>query len=216
MLVIDGLSKFIDGKRIFGPISLSLDTAQVLFIVGPSGSGKTLLLRLVSCLDIPNLKSTSLLLDGKTPNDHGLTEWRRQCMYCPQGRVAMQGTPEEFWNTVLTYKANAGKETSDLSELIGSLGLEPSVLQQQWSELSGGQAQRVALSIAVALKPAVLLLDEPTSALDHAATLMVEQMLMSSGCALIWVSHTEGQPERVGGRILQLSTGQIQDIHPGV
>jgi ABC-type iron transport system FetAB ATPase subunit len=209
MLVVDNLRKYIDRKLVFGPVSFKLEAGQVVFIKGPSGAGKTLMLRLISCLDIPIDKNLPvMMLDGKNPYQCGLEQWRRQVMYVPQGRVAMQGTPSEFWGTVVSYKTNIGRETLDLKELVTTVGLERSVLDSQWSELSGGQAQRVALSIAVALTPSVLLLDEPTSALDHSAALLVEEMLKKSGCALLWVSHTEHQAERVGGRILQL-TSQI-------
>jgi ABC-type multidrug transport system ATPase subunit len=208
MLVVDNLSKYIDGKLVFGPVSFKLEAGQVVSIKGPSGAGKTLLLRLISCLDIPiDTSLPEMMLDGKTPYQYGLEQWRRQVMYVPQGRVAMQGTPSEFWETVVSYKTNVGRETLNLEELVTSVGLEPAVLTDlQWSQLSGGQAQRVALSIAVALRPSVLLLDEPTSALDHSTALLVEEMLEKSGCALLWVSHTEHQAERVGGRILQLTS----------
>jgi ABC-type phosphate transport system ATPase subunit len=81
------------------------------------------------------------------------------------------------------------------------------VLNQQWVELSGGQAQRVQLAIAIALHPLVLLLDEPTSALDPESTRRAEAVLKNCGAALIWVSHDPGQPGRVGGRVLSLPLG---------
>lgn len=71
----------------------------------------------------------------------------------------------------------------------------------------GGQAQRVTLAICVALKPAFLLLDEPTSALDHESALAAERVLTGCGAGLLWVTHEDAQPLRVGGRILQLPLG---------
>ena len=223
MLEVDGLSKIIDGKKIFGPISFAFGhgPGECLFVVGPSGTGKTLLLRLISCLDIPptGYQATGQLLlwEGKTPKELGLANWRSKIMYVPQSRSTMQGTPMDLWHTVASYSVHQGRadllDLLDLTHLVESLGLDPTlVLHQQWSELSGGQSQRISIAIAVALRPAVLLLDEPSSALDQASTLLLEKMLKQSKCALIWVSHDQHQPIRVGGRILQLSTGQIQDI----
>ncbi len=73
--------------------------------------------------------------------------------------------------------------------------------------LQGGQAQRVALAIAIALCPCFLLLDEPTSACDPVSTRQVEQVLQQCGAGLIWVTHDPEQPLRVGGRSLELPRG---------
>jgi ABC-type phosphate transport system ATPase subunit len=65
----------------------------------------------------------------------------------------------------------------------------------------------VALALALALCPAVLLLDEPTSACDPASALKVEQVLRGSGAAIIWVTHDAQQAARVGGRAFELPRG---------
>ena len=63
------------------------------------------------------------------------------------------------------------------------------------------------LAIAVALRPAILLLDEPTSSLDVDSARRVERLLKSCGSALLWVSHDPHQPARVGGKVLDLPAG---------
>ena len=73
--------------------------------------------------------------------------------------------------------------------------------------MQGGEAQRVLLAVALALKPQFVLLDEVTSALDHESAIKTEKVLKDSGAALIWVTHDDSQPARVGGRILQLPLG---------
>lgn len=73
--------------------------------------------------------------------------------------------------------------------------------------LQGGEAQRVLLAVLLALKPQFVLLDEVTSALDHKSALKTEKVLKDSGAALIWVTHDNQQPARVGGRILHLPLG---------
>lgn len=55
----------------------------------------------------------------------------------------------------------------------------------------------------------MLLVDEPTSALDPDASRRVERLLKTCGAAVIWVSHDRTQPGRVGGRVLELATGQL-------
>ena len=133
------------------------------------------------------------------------------------------------------FAAQKGRPRGDLPALIHELGLQQGVLNQSWSELSvsalpcqqllhghcnffaqarlshctlqGGEDQRVLLALALALKPQFILLDEVTSALDAESAIRTEKVLKQSGAALIWVTHDDSQPARVGGRILQLPLG---------
>ncbi len=83
-------------------------------------------------------------------------------------------------------------------------------------DLSGGEAQLVALLRAIQLDPQVLLLDEPTAALDREATGAVEQLVElwfadeRDRRATVWVSHDGRQAARVAGAILRVHDGQLQ------
>lgn len=213
-LVVSGLSKKIGNRLLFSGISFSVKQGQILFIRGPSGIGKSLLLRAIACLDcIPQQgKQQSLFLDGDTPEQIGITRWRSLTSYVSQSRAGYLETPAAFYFKVQNFGAQRGRPRGDLPQLIHYLGLEQTVLNQKWSQLSGGQAQRVQIAIAVALRPAFLLLDEPTSSLDPESARKVERLLKSSGCGLLWVSHDVHQPSRVGGRLLDLPTGALSAV----
>ncbi|KAK9785516.1 hypothetical protein WJX73_009532 [Symbiochloris irregularis] len=114
---------------------------------------------------------------------------------------------EHYLGALPQLSAQRRRPRGDLPALIHDLGLEQPVLNQPWSELSGGQAQRIILAIFLALKPSFLLLDEPTSALDLVSTTKVERVLKASGAGLVWVTHDDAQPVRVSGRLLQLPLG---------
>ncbi|GAB4820659.1 hypothetical protein N2152v2_007705 [Parachlorella kessleri] len=205
VLTVSNLGRTINGHQIHSGISFTVRSGEVLFVRGPSGVGKTLLLRSLAYLD--PLDEGKLTLNGQTPEQLCIPKWRALVCYVFQSRVAHKGTPSELWFTVQQFKAQRGRPRGDLPALIHDLGLEQEVLNQPWTQLSGGQAQRVQLAIALALKPPVLLLDEPTSALDVESTKKVEQVVKACNAAVVWVSHDPEQPSRVGGRTLDLPLG---------
>ncbi|KAI8467845.1 MAG: ciliary BBSome complex subunit 2 [Monoraphidium minutum] len=207
------LMRALPGKAapVFSGISFSVSPGDVLFIRGPSGAGKTLLLRAVALLD--PLQGGALRLRGQTPSELGIPVWRTEVTYVHQARVDFPGTPLEFFEAARGLAARKGRPCGDLAALAGAMGLESEVvLNQKWASLSGGQAQRAALAVAVALRPSVLLLDEPTSACDPDAAMRVEAVLRASGAAVVWVTHDPGQPRRVGGAQLELPEGRLAAI----
>ncbi|KAK9843236.1 hypothetical protein WJX74_009070 [Apatococcus lobatus] len=205
LLDVANLQRSVAGHAILTGLSFQVRIGEVLFIRGASGVGKSLLLRALAYLD--PIEGGVLTLEGRTPEQLGVPKWRARVTYVPQTRVLNKGTPSELYFAAQQFKAQKGRPRSDLPAIIHDLGLEPGVLNQQWSELSGGQAQRVVLALALALQPKILLLDEVTSALDHDAVLKVEKVLKACGAALIWVTHNDTQPARVGGRVLVLPLG---------
>jgi ABC-type iron transport system FetAB ATPase subunit len=205
-LVIRNLTRTIGDKILWSNISFSVRRGETIFIRGPSGVGKTLLLRALACLD-PIQTGGTITFEGKTPDQTTVPKWRALISYVFQQRIASRGTPSELYYTAQRFSAQRGRPRGDLPAIIHELGLEQAVLNQPWSELSGGQAQRVQIAIAVALSPAIILLDEPTSSLDVESARRVERVLKNCGAGLIWVSHDPQQPARVGGRVLDLPGG---------
>ena len=92
---------------------------------------------------------------------------------------------------------NLDRHFLPLAPLLRTMGLSESLLDRPWAELSGGEAQRCMLAIAMASRPACLVLDEPTSALDEASKLLVEDALRSvaPGC-VVMATHDCQQAER--------------------
>lgn len=59
--------------------------------------------------------------------------------------------------------------------------------------------------MGIALKPKVLLLDEPTSSCDHQSALQLEAVIVRADIPALWVTHDVDQPERIGGRIINMN-----------
>ena len=146
-------------------------------------------------------------LNGKTPAEIGIPNWRAQVSYVNQSRVGLKGTPAELYFSAQKFASQKGRKRGDLPAIVFQLGLEQTVLNQRWGDLSDGQAQRVAVAIAVALKPTVLLLDEPTSNCDAHCARRVEEVVKRCDSAVIWATHSQEQANRLGGRILELPFG---------
>jgi ABC-type iron transport system FetAB ATPase subunit len=170
--------------------------------------GKSQLLRLVAGL---TAGGGELLLNGQAMTSLGsLTHWRRQVRYVCQTKVDIPGTPLEFLRKVTnlaSWKSNKEMPCYDdmwteTTQLMMHWGLDTFALQAEWKHLSGGEAQRCYLAMAVASRPAVLLLDESTSALDMESKTSVEGSLVrlaaERGIVILWITHDPDLMERLG------------------
>jgi ATPase subunit of ABC transporter with duplicated ATPase domains len=81
-------------------------------------------------------------------------------------------------------------------EIAAEWGLPASVFDRPWTTLSGGEAQRASLAIALSSEPRVLLLDEVTAGLDEATEQLVEKSLAACGLPIIMVTHSSEQLHR--------------------
>jgi len=156
-------------------------------------------------------------------------------MYVPQRPSLLPGTPRDFLNTILSFSArkahskpNANASSPIVTDFNGplevaqTLGIDSELWDRSWSDLSGGESQRMSLAIAVGLNAAeILLLDEPTSALDPESTLLVEKLLTgqlhsdeSALKATVWITHSEEQGRRIGTRLIQISAGGCTEHTP--
>jgi ABC-type iron transport system FetAB ATPase subunit len=184
-----------------GPVTFELGHGECIAIVGESGSGKSVLLRMIADL-IPN--DGGVLLDGAARETWPAPVWRAMVVY----QAAEPAWWEPSAQAHLAPASLAGAE-----ELAAALRLKPGVLQADLALLSTGERQRLALIRSLACRPRVLLLDEPASALDAASTAALEAVLraeMERGLAIVIVTHSEQQAERLAGRRLRMAHGRLE------
>ncbi|THG99207.1 hypothetical protein EW026_g3089 [Hermanssonia centrifuga] len=210
----------------------NVNEGDVLILQGKSGCGKTTLLK---CLAHLNVYEGELEYRGKPPRSYGIPAFRTRILYVPQRPSLLPGTPRDFLTTISKFKARSAdtsvfskhNKTTDVPrtdtegsiEVAKSWGIEEGLWDRNWSDLSGGESQRIALAVAVGLKTAeVLLLDEPTSALDAGTSNTVEEYLKrqvhgGDGAlkALVWITHSKEQGERVGTKFLYIVDGGVQE-----
>ena len=196
-------------------INLSIHAGQRLAIIGPTGSGKSVLLRGLCLLD--PLNAGSILWNKRIVQHSNVPEFRSLVMYLRQRPAALEGSVEETLRFPFSLKAHRNKQfdTNRIFKLLESLGRDESFLRKQYSTLSGGESQIVALLRAIQLEPEILLLDEPTSALDPDAAALVERLVslwmqeLPDTRATVWVSHDEAQTERVADSVFRIDRGLL-------
>ncbi|OBZ69074.1 Mitochondrial import receptor subunit TOM40 [Grifola frondosa] len=223
------------GQPIFSQVSFAVNDGDVVVLQGKSGAGKSTILKCIAHL---NLYHGEILYRGKPPQSYGIPLFRTRVLYVPQRPSMLPGTPRDFLVAVSTFHTHRGSaklapkdgkpdcSSHKAIEVATSWGFPEELWDRRWSNLSGGEGQRVVLAIAVGLDTAeVLLLDEPTSALDAESSSTVEKRLISdlkspdtNLKALVWITHSPEQGRRVGTRFLRVSSGGVQeeDVDPGV
>ena len=198
-----------DSRTLLTDINFTLESGEVLAVVGPSGAGKSTLLRLLNRLDEPT--SGTVLLSGTDTRGMASRELRRRIGMVMQRAYLFPGTVAE--NVVFGPQQQGQVMSSEeVERLLAQVGLSGYASRDALT-LSGGEAQRVAITRALANQPEVLLLDEPTSALDEIARRGVETLLESlvrqRHLTCVWVTHSIEQARTMADKVLAIDSGRI-------
>ena len=198
-------------------LDITVNDGEMLGIVGASGSGKSTLLNVLGGLDRP---TGGRALVGRrnlgTMSGSELDTYRRDQV----GFVWQHGTRNlipyltalENVELPLTLSGQVGKESRERAmELLDLVGLRER-MDHSLEELSGGEQQRIAISIALANKPTLLLADEPTGELDTATAQTIYDLLRDLnkrlGLTMVIVSHDPGIAKHVD-RVVQVRDGKL-------
>jgi len=201
-----GLGKRYGRRWALTDCSLAIPDGKVVGLVGPNGAGKTTLLHLAVGLLAPTAGSIEVL--GGRPGDD-------PAQLARVGFVA-QDTPTYNGLTVAQHlrmgaSLNPGWDDEVARDRIAQLGLD---LHQKAGSLSGGQRAQLALTLAIAKRPALLVLDEPVASLDPLARREFLQTLMEvvadQGVSVVLSSHLVADLERICDYLVVLVASQVQ------
>ncbi|BCS87442.1 ABC transporter ATP-binding protein [Pseudodesulfovibrio sediminis] len=190
--------------------SLEIIQGQITGLAGPNGSGKTTLLRLLAFLEQP-VEGTITFL-GK-PTSIKPNHIHRQVTLLVQEPYLLKRSV--FANVAYGLKVRGKNDIpAKVFRALEIVGLDPEAFSKRlWYELSGGEAQRVALAARLVLKPKLLLLDEPTASLDIQSAELVKQAALCAreeyGAALVIVSHDKSWLTSVSDHIITMENGSI-------
>jgi ABC-2 type transport system ATP-binding protein len=202
-----GLGKRYGSRWALRDCTLEIPAGTVTALVGPNGAGKTTLLQLAVGLTRPTAGDVSVL---------GLSPRRDAAKLLPRlGFVAQEHPLYKGFSVAemlrLGRELNPSWDNALALERIRVLGLPPG---QKVGKLSGGQQAQVALTLALAKRPDLLVLDEPVAALDPLARREFMQSVMEavaeSGMTVILSSHIVADLERVCDHLVILSTAEVQ------
>ena len=199
-------------KKILDNISLDLKDIGVLALIGPSGSGKSTLLRLIAGLE--SFEKGDILLNGFSLKSDDLAEFRKTVGFVFQDHNLFNHlTVLENICLVLekVHKRDPKEAKKEVEVLLDRFGLIEHK-DKYPHQISGGQAQRVSIVRALAIKPNIILLDEPTSSLDTVLTyevLVAIKKLIIEEKNVIIVTHEIGFAREIADYILYLEDGQI-------
>lgn len=194
-------------------VDLTVEAGEMMALVGPSGSGKSTLMNILGALDTPSAGQVHV-------GEHNLLELSRRQQVIYRRRVVgfvWQQTARNLLpylsaqeNVELPMALNGvgGRERRERAhELLSIVGLDHR-MDHKPRQLSGGEQQRVAIAIAVANRPSLLLADEPTGEVDSEASNRIFDALRllnrEYGLTIVIVTHDHhvaGRVDRVIGML---------------
>ncbi len=210
MLTAHRLSKRFGATVALSDIDLEVEAGETVSVLGPSGSGKSTLLRVISGLEVPDAGSVlwnhadvTLLPAharqfGLMFQDYALFPHRDVAGNVGFGLRMAGGSASEVEHRV-----------AEVLELVGLSGME----RRRINQLSGGEAQRVALARTLAPAPRLVMLDEPLGSLDRS---LRERLIVELGeifervdSTVLYVTHDQEEAFTIADRVAVLRDGKL-------
>jgi oligopeptide/dipeptide ABC transporter ATP-binding protein len=203
--------------------SFAIREGETLAIVGESGSGKSSLARAVLGL-VPPASGRVLFRDEPLPatldaRPPALKRDLSLVFQDPPGSLSPSMRVRDILAEPLrVHSPGLGKaECRERVEAVAaSVGLEPSLLERYPHQLSGGQAQRVAVARAIVLRPKLLVCDEAVAALDGRTRRRILDLLQAvqaeTGLAMLFITHDIAVAQSIAHRVAVMYLGRIVEI----
>ncbi|WP_117192096.1 ABC transporter ATP-binding protein [Rhizobium terrae] len=217
-LQLRNLEKDYGSFRAVHGINLDVEDGEFMVLVGPSGCAKSTTLRMIAGLERVTggeIRIGGELVNDKTPGDRGISMVFQNYALYPHMKV------RKNLSFSMRLKRRPSNEIETATQHVsGLLEIDP-LLDRLPKQLSGGQAQRVAVGRALIKKPQVFLFDEPLSNLDAKlrASMRVRitdlhKQLKATGqqATVIYVTHDQTEAMTMGDRICVMKDGHIMQV----
>jgi ABC-2 type transport system ATP-binding protein len=201
-----GLGKRYGGKWALRECTLEIPAGQVAALVGPNGAGKTTLLNLAVGLTAPSAGAVTVL-GGRPAGSPAAFDG---IAFVAQDTPLYKNLPAADM-IYLTRSLNRRFDQPYAKARLDELGIP---LKRKAGKLSGGQQAQLALTLALARRPRLLVLDEPVATLDpvarHDFMATVLASATADGVSVLLSSHVLTELERVANYLILLSRGRVQ------
>jgi ABC-type sugar transport system ATPase subunit len=194
-------------------VSLEVADGEFMVLVGPSGSGKTTALRMLAGLEAVSegeIRIGDRVVNGVAPGERDVAMVFQDYALYPQMTVydnlAFGLRRRKLGRPEIEERVTRAAEMLDIAPL----------LQRKPGQLSGGQAQRVALGRALVRDPQVFLMDEPLSNLDAKLRMQtrgeIKRLQADVGTTTVYVTHDQVEAMTLGDRIAVMSDGALEQV----
>lgn len=214
MIELEQVRKSYKSVCVLNNVSFSVNNGEIVIIIGPSGCGKTTLLKCINGLE--KIDKGKIFVEGNdiTTKDFDLSKLRENVGFVFQQYNLFPHMTVKENITLAPLKVK--KMSKNEAEALAMILLEKVGLLNKMDcyphELSGGQAQRVAIARTLAMKPKAILFDEPTSALDpqmKREVLEVIRRLRKENIIIMLVTHEMKFAKEIADRVIFLHNGQV-------
>ena len=206
MIEITGLRMVYGGRAVLDGVDLVVRPGELVALLGPNGAGKTTTVETVEGYRTPGAGTVRVL--GTDPRRGGPSHRARVGLMLQGGAgLEPRATPRDLLRLYAAFHAG-GPRPDALIERVGLAAVAGTRVRR----LSGGERQRLALAIALAGEPEVLILDEPTSGMDPAARRETRSLvagLRDAGRTILLTTHDLGDVEALATRVAILHRGRI-------
>nr|WP_320192165.1 ATP-binding cassette domain-containing protein [uncultured Desulfobacter sp.] len=215
LYTLSHICHYYGSKKVLDIDEFSIPAGSILGLSGPNGSGKSTLLKLLAFAMAPS--QGEIHFNGR--REHPMSARVRSRV------TLMTQTPYLLKRSVLdnvTYGLKIRKETQKLRQraanAMAAVGLDFDEFHNRaWHQLSGGEAQRVALAARLILEPRALLLDEPVASVDGQSARLIRRASLAArdkwGCTLIVVSHDLAWLNAFSDIRVSMEKGRIFSTH---
>lgn len=202
----------VHAKTILTDVSFSLQPGEVVGLIGPNGAGKSSLIKLLQQFNAPSRGDIHLL--GKPLSGYNRRELAQLIAVVGQQQQGLEHSsvldvvrlgllPHKAW-----YQADNHADLQQLLQALAKVGLTAQA-NQSFSQLSGGEQQRVFIARALVQQPKLLLLDEPTNHLDVHYQHQVMALIRQLGVTVLTSIHDLNLAATYCDRILLLDNGRL-------
>ena len=211
---LENITQVYGDRTVLDVDRLDIEIRTITGLIGPNGSGKSTLMRVLAFLEKP---ATGRVTFQGQPLSQVALDLRRQVTMLSQEPYLLKRSVQA--NVSYGLKLRGISDTRhQVSRALEKVGLDPTRFSQRsWRELSGGEAQRVALAARLILKPKVLLLDEPTASVDRESSDLILRAALDArnrwGTTLIIISHQLTWLRQIADRILSMDYGRLTRVY---